>query len=286
MAKLGWEDLLEFGLTVTSAVGASRWLQGEPGQKIKEGFDALKATINAREQLRVATWSYINTKLDMEYSAPLAKIHRDAQVKPDLLRANRIEEVYILVYITFNNEELGPKDEREQAREEAFQELAKAAAQDDPTGFDVIMASYERQGLMVYLRIAKQLGIDAWNYLGAPFTAIAEAIGGEGAVEKLKMYFQNPERWGPDLWHYRNTSPFHQSARRWMDEQAENLRLRNEESKARVEAMRGSTPMSPDSTGRLARIKRGAAAMPPFAWPFIITGVVILLSILIGYTQR
>lgn len=193
---LGWEDLLEFLLTFGSAVGVSRFLQGDAGQKLKEGFDALKATINAREQLRVVTWQYIR-KMDIEYSVPLVKIHRDAQLKPDLIRANRIEEVYILIYITFNNEELGPKEERDQAREEAFQELAVAAAQDDPTDFDVIMASYERQGVMVYLRIAKQLGIDAWNYLGKPFTALAEALCGEGAAEKIKVIVQNPEQWGP-----------------------------------------------------------------------------------------
>lgn len=191
-------DVLEFVGTAGSTLIADRLLRGEMGETLKKGLEDFKAGVEKRAEYRVVVRGYIEHELNDPYRAALQKIHTDARAANDLGRANRIEDVYVLIYLTFDDGALGNEEERKQMRQREFQDLGRAAMDPDPTKFDTMLEFYERRGLRMYLLIARQLGIDAWQFLGGPLTAIAEAIGGEGALEKVKSYIQDPKQWGPD----------------------------------------------------------------------------------------
>lgn len=268
MAGLGWEDVLEFVGTSGFTLGFDRLLRGELGTNFKKGFDELRAKIEERAKHQVVMWSYVRNNLNLEHSAPLIKIHRDARAAHQYMRANRIEVIYTLVYMTFEDVTVDPNAvEREQMREAAFKQLA-VAARDNLTEFDDLLDSYERQGLRTYLLIAKQLGLDTWRFIGKPVTAIAEAIGGEGAVERLKMFFESPERWAPALLWYRNESPTNQAIREWMTQAGQRLCHLNDESRSRTSE----------------RVYWGIPTL--VLWPIVFTGVVLIVSLIIGYLQK
>lgn len=193
-----WE-VLEFFGTSGFAVALNQLLQGQLGETLKKGLDEFRTRVEKYAEYRVVVRGYIEHDVSDPYRSALQKKHADARVAGDLGRANRIEDAYVLVYLTFEDEILGNEQERKQMRLREFEDLGRAAMDPDPTRFDTMLEFYEQRGLRTYLLIAKQIGIDAWQFLGGPLTAIAEAIGGEGALERAKAYIQDPKRWGPDF---------------------------------------------------------------------------------------
>ncbi len=255
---IGWilRQGLEFGGTALGTIGLDRMLRGEVEEGLKRGWGQFKARVEQQAKYRVVVWDYVANGVADPYRTALQKRHADAVAAGQLLYANRIESVYVLVYLTFEDETLGIEQERKQARGRAFEEFGRKALEDDPQAFDTLLEFYEQREFRTYLLVAKHFGIDVWEFLGTHLTTLVEAIGGEGAVEKMKVYLQNPEKWKGDWTVHRAR------VRGWAEQ--------------KTQAMRDANAAS-----RVA-----AAERPPDRGVYYVAGgvlLVILLSLIFGW---
>lgn len=219
---IGWllKQIAELFGTVGVTLGVDRMLKSGVGGELEKSWEQFKTRIEQQAQYRVVVRDYIRNKVEDPERTALQKRHTDAVAAGNLLYANRIESVYVLVYLTFEDTNLGPEEERSQARARAFKELGLKALETDSVAFDTLLEFYEQRAFRTYLLVGKQLGIDAWQFLGRSLSTIIELVGGEGATETVKAYLQNPHQWGVDFsahrmavqeWAWRKTIEMHEA---------------------------------------------------------------------------
>lgn len=255
---IGWllKQIAELLGTVGVTLGVDRILKSGVGGEIEKGWEQFKTRIEQQAQYRVVVLDYIANKVFDPERTALQKRHADAVATRNLLYANRIESVYVLVYLAFEDERLGVETERNEARARAFKELGLKALEADSVAFDTLLEFYEQRAFRTYLLVAKQLGIDAWQFLGKSLSTIIELVGGEGATEIVKQYIQNPHRWGVDF------SAHRKGVQGWAEKKTTEMRDANTAS------------------------KRAAAKRPPDRGVYYVAGgvlVVIVLSLIFGW---
>ena len=184
-------QVLEMLITVGASVGVDQMIRGGLDEKWK--FFLQK--VEQQTQYRVIARQYIAHTVDDPYRTALQKKYEDALRAEQIWYANRIEGVYALVYAAFENERLGNETERGDMRKREFEDLGRAALNPDPAKFDAMLEFYEERQFHTYLMVAQKIGIDVWDFLTRQLGVTVDAVGGEGAKERLQAYIRDPQQW-------------------------------------------------------------------------------------------
>lgn len=168
MADLFWfaKQVAEMMSTALFSIGLDKAFFGT---KAKEGIEkVLKSDEEKRleiGQYRARAHHYVWNVLDPAYAGPLKRKYTEAKRVGRPFYANRIEDVFSIIYGAIEKDASIPQDKKDDFRREEFVSLARAAASADPIDFDTELDFYERGQLRAYGRVAGRAAVWTWNLL-------------------------------------------------------------------------------------------------------------------------